>query len=72
MEDAKKATKLTEVEALKLQNVGLRLAMVTQERETLAKELMLKYGSEGERLNIDGEGNILRAPTPLVAVPEGA
>ncbi len=72
--DPKKATKLDEIETLKLQNVGLKLAIITKERETLGQALLLKYGAEGERLTITEGGDIVReaTPTPLVSVPEGA
>ncbi len=72
--DPKKATQIEEVEALRLQNASLRLAIVTKEREDLAKALLLKYGAEGERLSIEADGTITRAaiPMPLQSVPEGA
>ncbi len=72
--DPKKATQIEEVEALRLQNVSLRLAIVTKEREDMGKALLLKYGADGERLNIEPDGTITRTaiPVPLQSVPEGA
>jgi len=73
MEDPKKATRISELETLKLQNINLRLSIVAKERDDLARELLLKYGSEGERLNISEDGAVLRAAIPLKAVAdEGA
>lgn len=67
--DPKTATKLEEVELLKLQNATLRLAIVTKEREDLARALFAKYGSPGEQLSFNDDGSIVR-PTPGDAAPK--
>ncbi len=55
--------KLTEVELLKLQNVNLRLELVTRERDALTKEFILKYGEPGDKgIQVEPDGTVTRVP----------
>ena len=69
MEDPKNATHIEEVELLRLLNVNLRLDALTKERDAMVKTLGDKYGAFQA---VQGDGSIIRPPTPLAAVPEGA
>ncbi len=67
MEDLKNATQLERVDFLELQNVNLRVAIVSKEREDIVKALLEKYGAFQ---SIGDGGVIVRPPAPLQSVPE--
>ena len=69
MEDPKNATHIEEVELLRLQVINLRLEAIAKERDAMVKALGDKYGAFQA---VQGDGSIIRPPTPLAAVPEGA
>ena len=67
--DPKNATQIERVELLELTNITLRAQLLEQERQAAVKALAAKYG---DFQSINGDGSIVRAPTPLQSVPEGA
>ncbi len=69
MNDPKTATHIEEVELLRLQLVNERIASLSKERDAMVKGLSGKYG---EFASITSDGAIVRPPTPLASVPEGA
>ncbi len=76
MEDTKNIEKVEEVELLRLQLIAFRLEAsakahntMAAQRDEMVKALTDKYGAFQ---SITEDGTIVRAPTPLQSVPEGA
>lgn len=57
-------TKLSELDAMKLQNFLLRKQMLSGEEQAFGAQLFAAYGNEGEHMEIHPDGGIARTQAP--------
>lgn len=66
--DPKTATKLDEVDLLRLQNVALRMQLLQAEQAGIVQALAAKYKADGQHLSINQDtGEIARISDPVAS-----